>query len=187
MQQSSWDVGVEQLAGSNRYNMKSLFWCWAVILNKLWSFMRFTRHVTNMFSFLKCKYKVHWFSTKIFDAEKTWKLFICLINSHCNSNSFLKSSISRASGDLQAILDEDGSLTEQKTRCCIREVLMALDYLHRRNIAHLDIKPQNILLNSTELEGKRSMKLSFWTKFVWYSNDCHDDWRLMLIHANNLF
>jgi serine/threonine protein kinase len=60
----------------------------------------------------------------------------------------------RASGDLQAILDDDGSLTEQKTRNCIREVLKALDYLHRRNVAHLDIKPQNILLNSNNLEGK---------------------------------
>lgn len=59
----------------------------------------------------------------------------------------------RASGDLQAILDDDGSLTEQKTRNCIREVLKALDYLHRRNVAHLDIKPQNILLNSNNLEG----------------------------------
>lgn len=62
---------------------------------------------------------------------------------------------SRASGDLQAILDEEGSLTEQKTRCCIREVLMALNYLHMRNVAHLDIKPQNILLNSSSLDGKK--------------------------------
>lgn len=63
--------------------------------------------------------------------------------------------LSRASGDLQAILDEEGSLTEQKTRCCIREVLMALNYLHMRNVAHLDIKPQNILLNSSSLDGKK--------------------------------
>lgn len=61
----------------------------------------------------------------------------------------------RASGDLQAILDEDGSLTEQSTRSVLRETLKALDYLHRRNVAHLDIKPQNILLNSNNLEGKK--------------------------------
>lgn len=60
-----------------------------------------------------------------------------------------------AGGELQAILDEDGSLSEQKARTCVREVLKALDYLHRRSIAHLDIKPQNILLNSDNLEGKR--------------------------------
>lgn len=59
---------------------------------------------------------------------------------------------------MQAILDDDGSLTEQKTRNCIREVLKALDYLHRRNVAHLDIKPQNILLNSNNLEGKKTVE-----------------------------
>jgi serine/threonine protein kinase len=59
-----------------------------------------------------------------------------------------------AGGELQAILDEDGSLTEVKSQTCIREVLKALDYLHRRNVAHLDIKPQNILLNSSNLEGE---------------------------------
>lgn len=69
---------------------------------------------------------------------------------------------SRASGDLQAILDDDGSLTEQKTRNCIREVLKALDYLHRRNVAHLDIKPQNILLNSNNLEGKIAVEMFTW-------------------------
>lgn len=36
----------------------------------------------------------------------------------------------------------------------MREVLKALEYLHRRNIAHLDIKPQNILLNTGDLEGE---------------------------------
>lgn len=60
-----------------------------------------------------------------------------------------------AGGELQAFLDDDGSLSEQNTRTCVREVLKALDYLHRRKVAHLDIKPQNILLNSSDLEGKR--------------------------------
>lgn len=68
------------------------------------------------------------------------------------------SSSFRASGDLQAILDDDGSLTEQKARNSIREVLKALEYLHKRNVAHLDIKPQNILLNSNNLEGKEDIQ-----------------------------
>ncbi|CAO1373221.1 unnamed protein product [Diamesa hyperborea] len=57
-----------------------------------------------------------------------------------------------AGGELQAILDEDGSLSEIKSRNCVREVLKALEYLHRRAVAHLDIKPQNILLNTNNLE-----------------------------------
>lgn len=59
-----------------------------------------------------------------------------------------------AGGELQALLDDDSCLSEQKAKTCVREVLKALDYLHRRSIAHLDIKPQNILLNSNNLEGE---------------------------------
>lgn len=67
------------------------------------------------------------------------------------------SSTSRAAGgELQAILDENESLTENEARICVREVLKALEYLHRRNVAHLDIKPQNILLNTDNLEGKET-------------------------------
>lgn len=68
---------------------------------------------------------------------------------------FLPSSTSRAAGgELQATLDENESLTENNARICVREVLRALEYLHRRNVAHLDIKPQNILLNTNNLEGE---------------------------------
>lgn len=63
-----------------------------------------------------------------------------------------------AGGELQTILDVDGSLTEQKAKTCIREVLKALEFLHRRNVAHLDIKPQNILLKSNNLDGEYTKK-----------------------------
>lgn len=63
-----------------------------------------------------------------------------------------------AGGELQAILDENESLTENNARICVREVLRALEYLHRRNVAHLDIKPQNILLNTDNLEGEETTK-----------------------------
>jgi serine/threonine kinase 17 len=66
--------------------------------------------------------------------------------------TFLNDSHRAAGGELQAMLDEHECLSEEKTKTCLREVLKALDYLHRRSVAHLDIKPQNILLNSTELE-----------------------------------
>lgn len=76
---------------------------------------------------------------------------------NCNNNLIIYFSLClrfrAAGGELQTKLDEDGSFSEQKTRICVREVLKALEYLHRRNVAHLDIKPQNILLNTNNIEG----------------------------------
>ena len=38
-------------------------------------------------------------------------------------------------------------LTEEKAVCYIKQLLLALQYIHAKNIAHLDIKPENILLS----------------------------------------
>lgn len=55
---------------------------------------------------------------------------------------------------MQTFLDNEGSLTEAHTRLCMREVLKAIQFLHKRSIAHLDLKPQNILLNGERIEGE---------------------------------
>lgn len=55
-------------------------------------------------------------------------------------------------GELQTFLDNEECLTEAQTRICMREVLKALQFLHKRSIAHLDLKPQNILLNGERIE-----------------------------------
>ncbi|XP_055845134.1 death-associated protein kinase related [Episyrphus balteatus] len=55
-------------------------------------------------------------------------------------------------GELQTFLDNEESLTEAQTRICMREVLKALQFLHKRSIAHLDLKPQNILLTGERIE-----------------------------------
>lgn len=57
-------------------------------------------------------------------------------------------------GELQTLLDIEGCLTEEQTIICLREILKALQYMHKLNIAHLDVKPQNILLNGEKVEGK---------------------------------
>ncbi|XP_053660083.1 caM kinase-like vesicle-associated protein [Anopheles marshallii] len=49
-------------------------------------------------------------------------------------------------GELQTLIDEQGQLAEQATRVCMREILRALQHMHSKSIAHLDLKPQNILL-----------------------------------------
>ncbi|XP_044754109.1 death-associated protein kinase related isoform X1 [Coccinella septempunctata] len=51
-----------------------------------------------------------------------------------------------AGGELQHILDGDNCFEEVEARKVMRQILEGVAYLHSRNIAHLDLKPQNILL-----------------------------------------
>ncbi|EDW07634.2 uncharacterized protein Dmoj_GI14753 [Drosophila mojavensis] len=55
-------------------------------------------------------------------------------------------------GELQTILDNEECLSEAQARHCMRETLKALKFLHDRSIAHLDLKPQNILLTGERIE-----------------------------------
>ncbi|XP_050686690.1 uncharacterized protein LOC126980630 [Eriocheir sinensis] len=49
-------------------------------------------------------------------------------------------------GDLQRLLDEAVSLPEAEVRVLLRQVLRGLSFLHAHNLAHLDIKPQNLVM-----------------------------------------
>uniref|UniRef100_A0A182JJ46 non-specific serine/threonine protein kinase n=1 Tax=Anopheles atroparvus TaxID=41427 RepID=A0A182JJ46_ANOAO len=55
-------------------------------------------------------------------------------------------------GELQTLIDDQGHLSEQKTRVCMREILRALQHMHSKSIAHLDLKPQNILLAGKDVD-----------------------------------
>ncbi|GLV32474.1 Death-associated protein kinase related [Carabus blaptoides fortunei] len=55
-----------------------------------------------------------------------------------------------AGGELQRVLDTDECLGELEARRAMRQILEGLLFLHDRNIAHLDLKPQNLLLTSDE-------------------------------------
>ena len=68
---------------------------------------------------------------------------------------FLVICVFRATGgELQTFLDNEECLSEAQARICMRQVLKALQFLHKRSIVHLDLKPQNILLAGERIEGK---------------------------------
>lgn len=49
-------------------------------------------------------------------------------------------------GELQYVLDQEESLEEAQASRIMRQILEGLTFLHDHNIAHLDLKPQNLLL-----------------------------------------
>lgn len=55
-----------------------------------------------------------------------------------------------AGGELQRLLDTDECLGEPEARKAMRQILEGLSFLHERNIAHLDLKPQNLLVMAEE-------------------------------------
>lgn len=52
-----------------------------------------------------------------------------------------------AGGELQHILDVGQCLGEVEARKAMKQILEGVAYLHDKNIAHLDLKPQNLLLS----------------------------------------
>ena len=49
-------------------------------------------------------------------------------------------------GDLLSQMINEKNFDEHKTRLIVKQVLLALNYLHRQNIAHRDIKLENVML-----------------------------------------
>lgn len=56
-----------------------------------------------------------------------------------------------AGGDLSRFIRSKRMLPENVTRIFLQQLACSLQFLHERNISHLDLKPQNILLSSLDM------------------------------------
>jgi Ca2+-binding EF-hand superfamily protein len=55
-------------------------------------------------------------------------------------------------GDLRTRLDENGKFSEEQARKAVRQILLALNYLHKKGIAHRDVKLESIFFDAKDDE-----------------------------------
>jgi serine/threonine protein kinase len=74
--------------------------------------------------------------------------FIVALNYAFQTPKYLYLAMEYWSGrDLSWHLDKKGHFEEQKAKLCIAEIILAIEYLHDKNIIYRDLKPSNILVS----------------------------------------
>ncbi|KAK5135963.1 hypothetical protein LTR08_004421 [Meristemomyces frigidus] len=85
---------------------------------------------------------------------------ICLEKVFCASYQIYIFQELITGGDLLSYVDKMGVLGEPQTAVIVRQILMAVEYLHSNQIVHRDIKPENVLMISWR-EGARVVLTDF--------------------------
>jgi len=62
-------------------------------------------------------------------------------------------------GELFDRLIKENSFDESKAAHIVKQVLLAINYMHKKNITHRDLKPENILLETKD-PSKLDIKIS---------------------------
>lgn len=68
-------------------------------------------------------------------------------------------------GDLGSFIKHYGSLSEAVTRRFFHQLALAIQYMRTMNVAHMDLKPQNILLTNRYKPLSRLFKSKTVIKF----------------------
>ena len=66
-----------------------------------------------------------------------------------NENFYIVTELLEGGELFDRIIDQK-NFSERKTAKVIKQVLLAINYMHQKNMAHRDLKPENILLESKD-------------------------------------
>mmetsp|Transcript_31726 Transcript_31726/g.48632 ORF Transcript_31726/g.48632 Transcript_31726/m.48632 type:complete len:91 (+) Transcript_31726:1697-1969(+) len=53
-------------------------------------------------------------------------------------------------GELHAKMKKAGKFSEEQARPYMKQILLAVNYMHCKGIAHRDIKPENFLIDTSD-------------------------------------
>ncbi|KAI8996621.1 kinase-like domain-containing protein [Trametes punicea] len=81
------------------------------------------------------------------DANESGVRFVALRGSFEDTDNFYLLTDYYPRGDLMRWMKRNGKVPENQARLWCAELLVALEFLHRRRIVHRDVKPENILLD----------------------------------------
>ncbi|CAD8112692.1 unnamed protein product [Paramecium sonneborni] len=91
-------------------------------------------------------------NTRMLDHEFIIKVYECYIDEQCETLYLVMEYSNLRS--LEDVIKKHKILTEEQAKILIRNILLALQHIHERGVAHRDLKPDNVLINKKSLDIK---------------------------------